>query len=314
VGETKSNWTSLAVPKGTVFEILDESFKSKPNSVPALQESDTLIIGSDYSGESKDEPFLVYSFLLVGNKAWMSWEEQRIKLRNEIMPDARRMSYKKLGDRYRRKLLLPILKAADDLNGLSVSVAINKNCASLFSSNGPLDLKNPDFSAFLKWQSAVLEKAFTVLHFLGILIAGTAKKGQNIFWFTDQDAIAANNEMLTDLTKAFGWVSSQYLTFDLGHIRCGTTQCDNGSLQIEDFVAIPNLIAGALSEQFRASLSVGMRDDRYIWLTGPDMNEKATPITFWFGTSQKLLKKHLFIIDPSSDEKSHKVSWCNFTH
>ena len=244
----------------------------------------------------------------------MSWEEQRIKLRNEIMPDARRMSYKKLGDRYRRELLLPILKAADDLKGLSVSVAVNKNCSSLFSSSGPLDLKNPDFSAFLKWQGAVLEKAFTVLHFLGILIAGTAKKGQNIFWFTDEDAIAANKEMLTDLTKAFGWVSSQYLTFDLGHIRCGTTQCDNESLQIEDFVAIPDLIAGALSEQFRASLSVGMRDDKYLWLSGADMNEKARPITFWFGTSQKHLKKHLFVVDPSSDKNSHKVSWFNFTH
>jgi hypothetical protein len=233
VGETKSNWTSLTVPKGTIFEILDESFSTKPNSVPAFQDSDTLIVGSDYGGESKEEPFWVYSFLLAGNKAWMPWEEQRTKLRNEIMPDARRMSYKKLGDRYRRELLLPILKAADDLRGL---------------------------------------------------------------------------------TKAFGWVSSQYLTFDLGHIRCGTTQCDDGSLQIEDFVAIPDLIAGALSEQFRASLSVGMRDDKYLWLSGADMNEKARPITFWFGTSQKHLKKHLFVIDPSSDEKSHKVSWFNFTH
>ena len=44
------------------------------------------------------------------------------------------------------------------------------------------------------------------------------------------------------------------------------------------------------------------------------MNEKARPITFWFGTIQKNLKKHLFVIDPSSDEKSHKVSWFNFTH
>jgi hypothetical protein len=67
------------------MEVLErpfKSFKSKPNSVPDFQDSDTLIIGSDYSGESKEEPFLVYSFLIVGNKAWMSWEEQRTKLRN----------------------------------------------------------------------------------------------------------------------------------------------------------------------------------------------------------------------------------------
>jgi len=93
--------------------------------VPSFQDSDTLVIGSDYSGESKEEPFVVYSFLLAGNKALMSWEEQRIKLRKQIMPDARRMSYKKLGDRYKREFLLPILKTADELNGLSVSTPLD---------------------------------------------------------------------------------------------------------------------------------------------------------------------------------------------
>jgi len=120
--------------------------------------------------------------------------------------------------------------------------------------------------------------------------------------------------MLTDLTTAFGWISSGYLSFDLGHIRCGTTKCDNGSLQIEDFVAIPDLIAGALSEQFRSSLALGLWDDKYFCLSGPDMNEKACPITFWFGTSQEFLKKHLFVIDPGTNESTHKVSWLNFTH
>jgi hypothetical protein len=314
VGEHASNWTSVVVPEGTIFESINKGFEIKPNAVPSLRDSDTLIIGSDYSGESKEEPFVVYSFLLAGNKDWTQWEDQRIKLREAIMPDARRMSYKKLGDRYRRELLLPILKAADELNGLSVSVAINKTCHSVFASTGPLDLKNPNFASFLKWQPDVLEKAFTVLHCLGVLVAGTARSGQNLLWFTDQDAIAANTEMLTTLTKAFGWISSGYLAFDLGHIRCGTTQCDNGGMQIEDFVAIPDLIAGALSEQFRATVSAGMRDDRFLWLSGSDMKEKAQPITFWFGTSQKRLKKHLFVIDPSEDKSSHKVSWFNFTH
>jgi hypothetical protein len=309
-----NNWTSVTVLKGTIFESLNDGFVWKPNAVPSFQDSHTILIGSDYSGESKGEPYWVYSFLFVGNKTWNSWEEHRIKLRAEIMPDRRRMAYKSLGDRYRRELLLPILSAADEMNGLSVSFAISKKCSSLFYSTGPLDLKNPDFSEFLKWQPAVLNRAFMILHCLGILVAGTVKRGQNIFWFTDQDAIAANDEMLTDLTKAFGWVTSSYLSFDLGHIRCGTTKCDNGSLQIEDFVAIPDLIAGAISEQFRYSLSAGMWGDNFFCLTGPEMNEKARPITFWFATSQKLLKKHVFVVDPGVDEHTAKVSWFNFTH
>lgn len=304
----------MAVPEGTIFDSLNKGFKGKLSAVPSFRDSDSLLIGSDYSGESKDYPYLVYSFLLTGNNDWLLWEDRRIKLRQQIMPDSRRMSYKRLGDRYRRELLLPILRVADELNGLSVSLAINKGCQSLFSTSSPLDHNNPEFSVFLDWRRDVLEKAFTILHCLGVLVAGTSKKGQNVFWFTDEDAIAANDKMLTELTKAFGWISSRYLTFDLGNVRCGTTKCDNGSLQIEDFVAIPDLIAGALSEQFRASQVFGMRDDRYLVLSGADINEKAQPITFWFGTSQKLLKKHLFIISPSEDRQSHKVSWFNFTH
>ncbi len=287
---------------------------SKPAAIPSFDGCASLLVGSDYSGESNEEPYVVYSFLFAGDKAWAAWGKKRLLLRQQIMPDDRRMSYKKLGDRYRREFLRPILHAADELEGLSISLVISKAAPSLFPPAGPLDLTNPEFFLFRDWKREVLEKAFTVLHLTGFLLAGLGQKNQNVFWFTDQDEIAANPGMLTALTKAFAWISSGYLDFDLGHFRCGTTSCDNGNRQIEDFVSVPDLIAGALSEQFRSSSSLGARADNVLWLTGAGMKDKAQTILFWYATRQKQLKKHVFVIDPTPDGKSHKVSWFNFTH
>lgn len=270
------------------------------------------MIGSDYSGESRDEPYIVYAFLLIGDVAWASWEPTRLALRKRIFPDDRRMSYKSLGDRYRREFLLPILDAADQLNGLLICLAVRKGAPSIFRDTCPVNLSNPDFNGFSKWKPTVLEKAFTLLHVAGFLLGGLGTVGQNVFWFTDEDQIVANPRMLTDLTKAFGWVSSNYLDFDLGHLRCGTTSCDDGSRQIEDLVCIPDLVAGALSEQFRSAVTDGVRDDQILWISGAGMRDKAHPILHWLTTSQQNLKKHVFVVDPSPDEEGHILSWFNF--
>jgi hypothetical protein len=308
------NWRNVKVVQGTVFDVLNMNFLRKPAAIPSFEGCASLLIGSDYSGESNDAPYVVYSFLFAGDKAWTAWEQRRMLLRQQLIPDNRRMSYKKLGERYRREFLRPILEAADELEGLSISLAISKAAPSLFSPAGPLDLTNPEFASFRNWKPEVLEKAFTVLHLVGFLLAGLGQRGQNVFWYTDQDEIAANPGMQAALTKAFVWISSSYLDFDLGHFRSGTTAGDNGNCQIEDFVSVPDLIAGALSEQFRSSSSLGTKADNVLWLTGSGMKDKAQSILFWYATRQKQLKKHVVVIDPTSGGKSHKISWFNLTH
>src|SRR5690606_32799293 len=143
------------------------------------------------------------------------------------------------------------LNAANSLDGLSFSIAINKKCKSLFSGEVPLDLQNPSFEPYKKWKSSVLEKAFITIHFLAFILAGLSKPGQNVLWFSDEDNIVANDQRVYELTKLFAWISSEYLRFSLGHLRCGTSRCDNGTRQIEDFLAIPDLIGGAISEQLK---------------------------------------------------------------
>jgi len=151
------------------------------------------------------------------------------------------MSFKRLADSQRRAALGPLLNAANNLDGLSFSIALNKACDTVFEASPPLDLSNPEFAPFRKWKPIVLDKAFFVLHVIGVMLGGLAATGQDVMWFTDEDSIAANDDRVRELTQLFAWIISQYLDFNLRHLRCGTSRCDDGSRQLEDFLAIPDI-------------------------------------------------------------------------
>ena len=215
---------------------------------PNLRSANTILAASDYSGETKNSDFIVFSFLLAPLDSWKEWEPKRVQVRRTCLSDLRRMSFKQLGDKQRQAALIPLLNAASILQGLSFSVALHKKCTDIFN-DPPLDLSNPDFGVYRSWKPNVLEKALFAVHILVFLLAGLGATMQNVLWFTDEDSIAANDKRVGELTQLFSWIGSLYLPFVMGHIRSGTSKSDDGSRQLEDYLAIPNLIAGALSEQ-----------------------------------------------------------------
>lgn len=282
------------------------------NCLPDLRAAKTLLLGSDYSGESPDTSYVVFSFLLTSLESWAAWEPIRLKIRREHFSDSRRISFKRLGDRQRRRALRPLLEAANSLKGLSLSIALNKKCKSIFASRVPLDLSNPDFAVFRKWKPAVLEKAFFVVHILGLLLGGLAAHRQNVMWFTDEDSIAANDDRVRELTQLFAWISNQYLTFNLGHCRCGTSKCDDGSRQIEDLLAIPDIIAGALAEQMKLRSEGPIELSNVFWMHRGDFTDKTKEITWWFSSCRHPLKRLVCIVDPTVDGRGHLLSWFHF--
>ena len=308
------NWNSVLTQRQTIFDFLNESFNNlqmkHKDCFPDLRSGSAILLGSDYSGESSDAPYSIYSFLITTIEEWSKWESTRLKVRKDLFSDSRRMSFKNLGDSQRKKALIPFLTAANSIEGLSFSVAISKQCESLFSGEAPLDLNNPDFQSFKKWKMKVLEKAFITIHFLGFLLAGLAKENQDVFWFTDEDDIAANDQRICELTKLFGWIISNYLQFNLKHIRCGTTRCDNGTRQIEDLLAIPDLIAGALSEQLKLKNENGV--DGVFFLYRGDFSEKTKTITWWFSYSKTPLKRLVCFIEQQNDKSKQNVSLFHF--
>ncbi len=309
-------WHSVPVEQGTLSGVINKELSRLDHAyddcLPDLRASHTLLLGSDYSGEASKSPYMVYSFLLTSLEAWAGWDPLRLKIRQTFLSDSRRMSFKRLGDGQRRKALIPLLEAANGLEGLSFSVAFNKRCESVFAARPPLDLGNPGFAAYRKWKVGVLEKAFFIAHILGVLLAGLAASGQDVMWFTDEDSIGANDDRVRELTELFAWITSLYLTFTLGRCRCGTSKCDNGSGQIEDFLAIPDLIAGAVSEQMALKSTDPDEFSQIYWMHRGDFSDKTSAITWWFSDARRPLRRLLCVVDPKQGGSGHTISWVHF--
>jgi hypothetical protein len=221
------------------------------------------------------------------------------------------MAFKNLNDNQRKKALIPFLETANQLPGLLFSIAIDHSIDTLFDGNAPLDLDNPDFQEFRTWKPKVLEKAFRIVHFAAFLTAGLSSPNQNVLWFSDEDNIAANLTRLTHLTKAFASVLSNYLSHNLAHIRCGTTKNDDGSLLIEDLTSIPDLVAGAISEQ----LILGQEEpefDNIFWVLRPGYTSKTSTITWWLSDTHHPLKRYFCLIKPQKGSSALNVSWFHF--
>lgn len=310
------NWRNVSVPSHTIFDSLNKNLtqlqQKHINSFPNLRLSQNLLLGSDYSGESSDAPYLVFSFIITSIEFWAKWEPMRLKIRKEIFSDSRRISFKSLGDNQKKRALIPILEAANSLEGLSFSVAINKKSKLFFSENASLDLGNPDFEPYRKWKRDVLEKAFIIVNFLGFLLAGLSKTGQNVLWFTDEDNIAANDQRISELTNLFAWICNEYIKFPLGHLRCGTSRCDNGTRQIEDFLAIPDLIGGALSEQLKLKSGESPEFSGVFWMNRGDFSDKTRTITWWFSSCNFPLKRMICLVDPAKEGTGDIISFFHF--
>lgn len=299
----------------SIFSIINSDFclmqEKYPNSLPIFQTSSGIIIASDYSGENEKSPYQVFSFLLVGIDECLEWNEVRNGFRKEYFPNDRRMAFKNLNDNQRRQALSPFLKLANQLPGFLFTIAIDKTIDTLFEGKAPIDLGNQEFHDFKTWKPKVLEKAFRIVHFAAFLTAGFSFPNQNILWFSDEDSVVANFPRLTQLTNIFASVLSGYVNHNLAHIRFGTTNNDDGTLIIEDLTSIPDLVAGAISEQLILSQEEPEFQNVF-WLMRPDFTRKTSLITRWLSDVNYPLKRCFFVVRSQPPPNLFNVSWFHF--
>jgi hypothetical protein len=121
---------------------------------------------------------------------------------------------------------------------------------------------------------------------------------QDLLWIVDQDEIAANVAQLTQLTKVFARILSNYSTHNLRHIRCGTTLSDDGNLALEDLAAIPDLTAGALSE-----ICTNFIDESAFPVPGiisplnPRLSWKSRLISSWMAHEDMPLRRYTCVLE-----------------
>lgn len=299
-----SNWEELAKKVIGLSSRLGEMMLSA-GPIPELG-GPAIFIGSDYSGAHAGSAYDVYAVFLIDSDGCGRLIEGR-RLLDPIL-GTRRMSYKGLNDGKKRKALLPFLSHADGIPGICVTVAVAKSAGTLFERD-TTDI-DPGLLPCLAWKNSSSERALRIVHLVSFLLAGVSSSGQDVLWFTDEDEIAANDARLTLLTKLFANISSHYLLHELRHLRCGTTKCDNGSNEIEDLTAIPDLAAGAVS-QLLTSIEGRVRTG-VITPFSLQAKTKDVLIGRWLSNQQCNLKKIILRIEPEANSRRLNIAQMRF--
>ena len=311
-----SNWNhiggNLDLMSGLSQSLCD--MERKDNTLlPNIRNGSIILIASDYGGQHNLSTHESLSFLFADLEECGEWDTNRGGLRKRFLPDNRRMSYKNLNDTKRQDALFPFLVAANSIPGLSITFLVHKGINSLFLKEGRLDTKELEEGRFKHWPNPIFEKLLRVLHFISFFVAGLSRPHQDVFWFTDEDAIVPNAEKLHEVNSLLAHIASHYLQHDMGNLRCRTTKCDDGSRLIEDFTSVPDLVAGALAEVLSKNATTGHE----ISFKGKinqleNLSFKTRQILAWFTDTDHPLKRLVCVLDPLPDSTKLETTWLKF--
>ena len=283
------------------------------DGLPRLRSAAALIVGSDFGGSHGDASYESMCFLVADASSVASWQLQRESVRSRHLPDGRRLSYKGLNDRQKQKALIPFLLSANRLDGLVLAVLTDKRVQSLFQPAGRLSHGDSELATFSDWKISSIERMLRAIHFVSLLLRGLSGPGQDVLWITDQDEIAANEVRLRQLVTAFANVSSHYLPHDLRHLRVGTTASDTGRRDLEDLVAIPDLVAGALIDVIPSLVNRGALMASRIVIPAPaGLKTKARTLMDWFSDNRHALKRAILVLDEGSTKGKCRVTCLRF--
>lgn len=275
-----------------VSNIIAAELWKNPLLVPDISKDKTLFVFSDYSrvhGEYK-----TYTFLLIGRSGADYFNGIRKIVRKDFNLKNRRMSYKGLNDKIKLKALPAFLSCAEKMDGLLITFAVDTRIKYMFAEQ--FIEACPELIEFKK---NTLEDMLRVLHFGGQAIMTPFSSGQNIVWFTDSDAIVSNEKH----KQFFGRLAETMLRQvfmpkeDINQIVFGISEIDDGSLEIEDFLAIPDLVAGALCETLDRLNQANLRVTSKRILNKPKLQAKTDIICEWIGKTICPLKKFGVVFD-----------------
>jgi hypothetical protein len=276
-----------------VSEIIAIEAWKDPSLIPDLSKDKTIFIFSDYS--RAEEHYQTYSFYVFGRSGADYFNAVRKLLREDFRLGRRRISFKQLNDKIKLKALSAFLEIAGAIDGFVLTFAVDNRIKYMFAEQF-IRVAPELFSSVKK---RVVEDMLRVVHFGAQAIMLAFSTGQNIVWFTDSDQIVANEKY----EQLFGRIAeatirTKFLPDEkVGHIGFGLTSVDDGSLEIEDFAAVPDLVAGALCETLSKLAQSGHRITPKIVLNRPHVSKKTNLICEWISKHQCPLKKFGVVFD-----------------
>jgi hypothetical protein len=279
-----------------------------PEALPNLRAAECLFVGSDYGGEHRDAIYHTIAFLMADIAQCGAWQSTREHIRINWRLGRRRMAFKNMNDSVRTKAFHDFLESANMIPGMLIVFAIHKRCGSLFGSGDRLDPTTLEFEPLRTLSAPIAEKLMRVVSLLSLLIAGFSAPGQDVFWATDEDAIAANACRVRHLVDALALVSSNLLDHDLGHLRVATAEQDMGDLSLEDLLAIPDIAAGGLSGALSNMFAHGAPPAGFEFPRSNSVSAKARSVLDWFADNTRPLRRMCVIVDQTPDSQKIRAT------
>jgi hypothetical protein len=309
-------WKPLNRPEfgltDAISDVIRQQEWKEPDALTSIRRGPTLILTSDYGGDHKGSQYESLSFLIADFIYCWLWDEFRQKIRKDILGDSRRISFKALNDKRRGKALVPFLRATNTIPGLLITFLIDKKIARLFSESASEDNDRNSIVKLGKWNQRSFSKLSRIGHLGAMLVACMSAPSQNLIWITDEDEIAPNVEKLTEATKLIGHYLNHYCSSNMGHFRFGTTKVDNGSMQLEDLTAIPDLAAGSMAEILGLNKNQGISLGSVHIPLPKGISRKAHAILGWLADGGHLLRKLVVCVDRVEDKDAYNIKLLSF--
>lgn len=263
------------------------------------------MFGSDYGGDHKRSRYKTYCFLIADTDASVEWPAKIRSIRDTHLPNGRRMSFKRLNEPRRQHALVPFLEAAGSLNGHLVGVVVHKDLRYLSTGANSLNILRDLLGIKGRWNRGSLESLVRKVHFFSLCVAQWAPIGADVTWITDEDEFVANDTRLDDAHQLTAKLSSLYVPHPLGVFAMNTTAIDDNDKSFEDFVAIPDLVAGMLSEVCTELLAMkNWRKGGKFALDEGRLSLKSEVISDWFWHPSFPLRRTCILIDKFDESRS----------
>jgi hypothetical protein len=282
--------------------LITEFQDAYPEASTAIRQCGAVIIGSDIGGCHPQSRHLVMTFVLVAcDSSFGAWRAECKELRAKYIPDGRRISFKGLNDALKRRALPPFLHASDQLNGVLVSVIVDKGIGQLFLRGSRQDLDADVREGIASWKAAAIEQALRLSHVVAILMAHFGSADQSGIWIADSDEAFANPERIKTFCTLCDNVICGYSRPNGGSALFGTPETLPFGATSEDLLSVADLAAGTIAEWIPSALESGLLGDLPTSMLRVQFEKgKVNYLLAWYSGDSKPLKRLTIIVRPTT--------------
>lgn len=258
----------------------------------------TVALFSDYAGEASGDHHS-YTFLTCSWNNSGPFIEKMKEVRSENGLGDKEIAFKDFRMGQLRRSLSDYLRLADTLvHGFLLTVVIDKKLDSLFKIQDGNNLRHLtellEAQGLGVWKAVTAEKLVRVVHIAAFLVGLLAESGQNIFWMTDNDDIAANQTVHMQTLDLFARAMGLYTDegFEFGHFG-GATPFPERDLGHLDLLSLADITASSVEHYLTRRKATGDDD--------AEVKAGADEVLRWLAHDGLSLYKMTIIIRPKDN-------------